>query len=65
MIMPDTSIVFSRSVQQADNILNIRISVDFKQPFYSADIYPEFAAFYKKMFAKLNEQIVVKKKMQE
>lgn len=62
MIMPDTSIVFTRYVQQTDNVLNIRLSVDFKQPFYSADIYPEFAAFYKKMFATLNEQIVIKKK---
>lgn len=62
MIMPDTSIVFTRSVQTADNVLNIRISIDFKRPFYSAAIYPEFAAFYKKMFAKLDEQIVIKKK---
>jgi transglutaminase-like putative cysteine protease len=64
IIMPDTSIIFSRSVQQTDNILNIRIAVDFKQPFYSANIYPEFAAFYKKMFALLIEQIVIKKKKQ-
>ncbi len=62
LFMPDTSIVFTRSVQQADNILSIRISLDFKQPFYSANIYPAFAAFYQKMFAKLNEQIVIKKK---
>lgn len=62
MIMPDTSIIFTRSVQTSDNLLNIRISVEFKRPFYSAAIYPEFAAFYKKMFAKLNEQIVIKKK---
>lgn len=62
IIMPDTSIVFTRSVQQTDNILNIRIAIEFRQPFYSANIYPEFAAFYKKMFAKLNEQIVIKKK---
>ncbi|MFN8253611.1 MAG: DUF3857 domain-containing protein [Ferruginibacter sp.] len=62
MIMPDTSIVFTRSVQTTDNVLNIRISIDFKRPFYSAALYPEFVAFYKKMFAKLNEQIVIKKK---
>lgn len=62
MIMPDTSIIFTRSVQTSDNLLNIRISVEFKRPFYSAAMYPEFAAFYKKMFAKLNEQIVIKKK---
>ncbi len=62
MIMPDTSIVFSRSLQATDNLLNVRITVDFRRPFYSAAMYPEFAAFYKKMFAKLNEQIVIKKK---
>ncbi|MGG9962527.1 DUF3857 and transglutaminase domain-containing protein [Ferruginibacter sp. SUN106] len=62
MIMPDTSIIFTRSMQADDNLLNVKISVEFKRSFYTAANYPEFKEFYKKLFAKLNEQIVIKKK---
>ncbi len=62
LIMPDTSIVFTRLVLTDENILTIRTTIDFRKPYYSAVYYPDFAAFYKKMFAKLNEQIVLKKK---
>jgi hypothetical protein len=63
MIMPDTSIIFTRVVQADDNLLNIKITVEFKRSFYPAADYPEFKEFYKKMFAKLNEQVVIKKKI--
>jgi len=62
MVMPDNSIVFNRSLQAEDNLLNVRITVSFKRSFYTAMSYPAFAAFYKKLFSKLNEQIVIKKK---
>jgi Domain of Unknown Function with PDB structure (DUF3857) len=62
MIMPDTSIIFTRTVQAEENLLNLRISIEFKKPYYPVTDYPEFSAFYKKMLAKLNEQIVIKKK---
>ncbi len=62
MIMPDTSIVFSRSIQAEENILNVRISVEFKKSFYPASNYPVFKEFYKKLFDKLNEPILIKKK---
>jgi hypothetical protein len=62
MIMPDTSIVFSRSIQAEENILNVRISVEFKKSFYPAANYPVFKEFYKKLFDKLNEPILIKKK---
>ena len=62
MIMPDTSIIFTRSVQADENLLSVRMSVEFKRTYYPAADYPVFAAFYKKLFAKLNEQIVIKKK---
>jgi hypothetical protein len=42
--------------------LNVRITVEFKSSFYPAANYPEFKEFYKKLLAKLNEQIVIKKK---
>ncbi len=63
MIMPDTSIIFTRSLQADENLLNVRISVEFKQTYYLATDYPIFAAFYKKLFALLNGQIVIKKKI--
>ena len=62
MIMPDTSIIFTRNIQADENLLNVRMTVEFKRTFYQVSDYPEFAAFYKKLFAKLNEQIVIKKK---
>lgn len=62
MIMPDTSIIFSRSIQAEENLLNLKIAILFKRPVYAATLYPELKDFYKKLFAKLNEQIVIKKK---
>ncbi len=62
MIMPDTSIVFSRIASVENNILSIRFSIEFKQPFYSYEDYGYFHEFYKKLFSLLNEQFVFKKK---
>ncbi len=62
MIMPDTSIIFNRSIQAEENILNVRISVEFKKSFYPASNYPVFKEFYKKLFDKLNEPILIKMK---
>lgn len=61
MIMPDTSIIFTRSMQVEENLLNVRISVEFKKAFYTAADYGLFKEFYKNMFIKLNEQVVIKK----
>jgi hypothetical protein len=62
MIMPDTSIVFSRFVASEGNRLSARITIDFKRPYYSVEQYPEFHEFYKQLFALLNDQIVITKK---
>lgn len=62
MIMPDTSIIFTRTMQADENLLNVRMSLEFKRTFYPVSDYAEFKEFYKKLFAKLNEQIVIKKK---
>ena len=58
----DKSIVFNRFVRADGNLLNVRITVEFKRSFYEASSYAEFKEFYKKMFDKLNEQVVIKKK---
>lgn len=63
IIMPDTSIIFTRSLLADENLLNVKISVEFKRTYYAATDYPFFAAFYKKLFASLNEPVVIKKKI--
>lgn len=62
MIMPDTSIVMERLIQPGDGFINFRITLNFDHSYYPANIYPAFHEFYKQLFSKLNEQIVIKKK---
>ncbi len=62
MIMPDTSIVMERLIQPGDNSINFKITLDFSRSYYPASSYPAFHEFYKQLFSKLNEQIVIKKK---
>ncbi|MGB4843347.1 MAG: DUF3857 domain-containing protein [Ferruginibacter sp.] len=62
MTTSDNSIIFNRSLRTESNLLNVRITVEFKRSFYPAASYAEFKEFYKKMFDKLNEQVVIKKK---
>lgn len=62
MIMPDTSIVFTRFLQAEDNLLNVRMSLSFKHTYYPLSEYPDIAAFYKKLMGKMEEQIVIRKK---
>jgi len=60
--MPDTSIVLQRIMQADSNSVDLRIKVDFEKPVYAANDYPLFKEFYKKLFATLNEQVVIRKK---
>jgi len=62
MTTSDNGIVFNRTIQVESNLLNVRMTIEFKKTFYTADTYPEFKEFYKKLFDKLNEQVVIKKK---
>ena len=62
MTTADNGIIFNRTMQVESNLLNVRMTLEFKKTFYTADTYSEFAAFYKKLFEKLNEQVVIKKK---
>ena len=58
--MQDKSIVMSRMMQVAGNKISYAINIEFNQPIYSVESYPEFKEFYKAMFDLLNEQIVIK-----
>ena len=62
MIMPDTGIVFTRMSGVNENLLSLKITVDFKKPIYEVAEYELFKEFYKKMFNLLNEQFVIKRK---
>lgn len=62
MTTSDNGIVFNRTLQVESNLLNVRMTLEFKKTFYTADSYAEFKDFYKKLFDKLNEQVVIKKK---
>lgn len=61
MMLPDTSIIFTRLIAGEEDHIGIRIELEFKQPVFSIVDYPNFREFYKKLFGLLNEQIVIKK----
>ncbi|TDX01688.1 DUF3857 domain-containing protein [Dinghuibacter silviterrae] len=61
MIMQDTSIVMERLMQADGSHINYRISLEFKRPVYFTEEYDDFREFYKKLFATLNEQVVIRK----
>jgi hypothetical protein len=63
MIMPDTSISISRRLVTQDNQISIRVSLEFKKPFFTIEEYADFKEFYKQLFAILSEQIAIKKKV--
>ncbi len=62
MILPDTSISFTRMSAVSGNQLSVKINIEFKKPFYRADEYNDLREFYKKLFDILNEQFVFRKK---
>ena len=62
MSTPDKGITFNRSMQVDGNLLNVRMTVEFKRSFYPANSYADFREFHKKLFDKLNEQVVIRKK---
>jgi hypothetical protein len=62
MVLPDKSVSMLRMMEFVDHKVNIRINVEFIQPVYGIDGYPDFQAFYKMLFETLNEQIVIHKK---
>ena len=61
MILPDTSISFTRASAVSGSQLSVKINLEFKKPFYTRDEYPDFKEFYKKLFDILNEQYVIRK----
>ena len=62
LIMPDTSIILTRKMQVDGNIISFRLTLDLLYADYTAEGYPFIKDFYKKMYAILDERIVLKKK---
>lgn len=60
--LPDKSLTVTRVMAATGNVLNTRVTMEFKRPFYTPEEYPDLKEFYKKMFSLLDEQIVIKKK---
>jgi hypothetical protein len=63
MIMPDTSITFSRIFEVRDKILLARFNIETKSSVFTADDYPYVRDFYKKMADMMNEQVILKKEL--
>lgn len=62
MILPDTSVMFTRILQKNNQTISFQIKVDFMRQRYEADEYPDVKELYKKLFAMLTENIAIKKK---
>jgi len=64
LINNDQTVVYTRQIlkDEANNGLVARINIELKKSLYTVDEYYSVQEFYKKMFALLNEQIVLKKK---
>jgi len=62
LIMPDTSIILTRMIQESGNVISFRITLDLLYADYTAEGYPYIKEFFKKMYAILDERIALKKK---
>jgi hypothetical protein len=62
LIMPDTSIILNRKTQQDGKIISLRLSLEMLHGNYPAEQYPYLKDFFKRMYAILDERIVLKKK---
>jgi hypothetical protein len=60
MIMPDTSISFSRIMEIRNDLLQVRYEIATTRSVFTADEYEYVKNFYKKMAELMNEQIVLK-----
>jgi len=62
LYMPEKSMVFGRTVSLDEGIVTVQLSLKINRPVYKASEYVVLKEFYKKMFAYLDEQIVLTSK---
>ena len=63
MILPDSSVIFTRILQKTENVVNFRVTIQFLKAQCDAEEYPDVKEAYKKLYALLNEHIVIRKKI--
>ena len=63
MILPDSSIILTRVLQKSENLVNFRVTIQFLRAQYDVEEYPDVKEAYKKLYALLNEHIVIRKKI--
>lgn len=61
IVMPDTSIIFKRTVAQNEGTILVKYSLNHKKTIYFREDYQDIRGFYKKMYDLLNEQLILKK----
>ena len=61
LVLQDESVIMRRIIMVDGKNLTYRFTLSFKKPVYKADEYDQLYDFYKKMYAVLTEQIVLKK----
>jgi len=59
--MPDKGIIFKRVLADQDGYIVANYLIDYERSVYKKDAYPAIHDFYKKMYAMLSEQILLKK----
>ena len=57
----DSSVIFKRQCISEKSVAFIKITIEYNYPQFSKVEYPSIKEFFKKMYALLNEQIVLKK----
>lgn len=60
--MPDKSITFTRFIDADNNLLSVKIAVEFSKPVYSSTQYSELREFYKQLLEELNKVVVIRRK---
>lgn len=62
LMMPDSSVSMTRICAQDNGLVSVRMTLEFRKPFYANDEYADFREFYKQLFEMLSEQFVYTRK---
>jgi hypothetical protein len=60
IVTPDKLASFQRISTFKDGVLDVQIIINFANPFYTVDAYPDLKEFYRQMYDLLNEKYVYK-----
>jgi hypothetical protein len=60
-VMPDKSVSFQTIAKETNGVISLRYLIQFNKSLFTTDDYPLIRQFYKEMYERINEQIVLKK----